>query len=70
MIEKSIHDVNAKSWRASLYRKSKTDRQRLFRVPWTTRRLSQSILREINPEEDIGQTDAEAPKLWPPHVKS
>ena len=44
--------------------------KRLLRVPWTTRRLSQSILREINPEEDIGQTDAEAPKLWPPHVKS
>ena len=44
--------------------------RRLLRVPWTTRRLSQSILREINPEEDIGQNDAEAPKLWPPDVKS
>ena len=53
MIEKSIHDVNAKSWRASLYRKSKTDRQRLFRVPWTTRRTNYSILKEINPESTL-----------------
>ena len=53
MIEKSIHDVNAKSWRASLYRKSKTDRQRFIRVPWTTRRANYSILKEINPENTL-----------------
>ena len=52
MIEKSIHDVNAKSWRASLYRKSKTDRQRFIRVPWTTR-ANYSILKEINPENTL-----------------
>ena len=44
---------DAKSWRASLYRKSKTDRQRLFRVPWTTRRTNYSILKEINPESTL-----------------
>ena len=31
---------------------------RLLRVPWTARRLNQSILKEINPEF-IGRTDAE-----------
>ena len=28
--------------------------RRLLRVPWTTRRLSQSILKEINPEYSLG----------------
>ena len=44
-----------------------------MRVPWTARRPNQSILKEINPEYSfIGRTDAEAeaPKLWPPDVKS
>ena len=27
--------------------------RRLFRVPWTTRRLNQSILKEINPEYSL-----------------
>ena len=45
--------------------------RRLFRVPWTARTSSQSILKEIN-LEFIGRTDAEAetPILWPPDVKS
>ena len=42
--------------------------RRLLRVPWTARRSSQSILKEIRP----GRTDAKAetPVLWPPHAKS
>ena len=43
------------------------------RVPWTTRRSNQSILKEIDPEYSfIGRTDAEAeaPILWPPDAKS
>ena len=42
---------------------------RLLRVPWTARRSNRSILKEIKPEF-IGRTDAEAPILWPPDVKS
>ena len=44
--------------------------RRLLRVPWTERRSSQSILKEISP--GIGRTDAEAetPILWPPDLKS
>ena len=42
--------------------------RRLLRVPWTARRANQSILKEINLE--CGLTDAEAPILWPPDVKS
>ena len=39
-----------------------------LRVPWTARRSSQAILKEISP----GRTDAEVetPILWPPHAKS
>ena len=46
--------------------------RRLLRVPWTTRRLNHSILKEINPEYSLGRTDAEAeaPILWPPDMKS
>ena len=46
--------------------------RRLLRVPWTARRLNQSILKEISPWVFIGRTDAQAetPVLWPPHVKS
>ena len=46
--------------------------RRLLRVPWTTRRSNQSILKEISPEYFIGRTDAEAeaPILWPPDVKN
>ena len=44
--------------------------RRLLRVPWTARRLNQSILKEIRVL--TGRTDAEAetPILWPPHGKS
>ena len=44
----------------------------LLRVPWTQRRLNQSILKEVSPELFIGRTDAEAkaPTLWPPDAKS
>jgi len=40
--------------------------RRLLRVPWTARRLNQSILKEINPEYSLEGTDvkAEAPILW------
>ena len=42
-----------------------------MRVPWTSRRSNQSILKEISPEIFIGKADAEAeaPILWPPDVK-
>ena len=46
--------------------------KRLLRVPWTARRSSQSILKEINPEYSfMGRTDAEgeAPILWPLDAK-
>ena len=45
--------------------------RRLLRVPWTTRRSNQSILKEFSPEL-IGSTDVEAetPILWPPDVES
>ena len=39
------------------------------RVPWSARRSNQSILKEISPDF-LGRTDAEAPLLWPPDVKS
>ena len=39
-----------------------------MRVPWTTRRSNQSILKEVNPEYSLEGTDAkaEAPILWSP----
>ena len=37
--------------------------ERLLRVPWTARRLNQSILKEIN-TIFIGITDTEAEELW------
>ena len=45
--------------------------RRLLRVPWTARRSNQFILK-TSPGCFIGRTDAEAeaPILWPPHVKS
>ena len=39
--------------------------RRLSKVPWTSRRSNQSILKEINPEYSL-----EASILWPPDVKS
>ena len=46
--------------------------RRLLRVPWTTRRSNQSILKEISPGGSLEGTDAEAetPVLWLPHAKS
>ena len=46
--------------------------RRLLRVPWTTRRSNQSILKEINPGNFFGRNDAKAetPVLWPPDEKS
>ena len=41
--------------------------RRLSRVPWTTRRSNQSILKEISPGV---LWKAETPVLWPPHAKS
>ena len=46
--------------------------RRLLRVPWTTRRFNQSILKEISPEcslEGLMQ-EAETPILWPPDAKN
>ena len=52
----------------------------LLRVPWTTRRSNQSILKEIQPVHPKGDqswvfirrtyVEAETPMLWPPDVKS
>ena len=47
--------------------------RRLLRVPWTTRRSNQSILKEISPGwslEGLILKLKEAPILWPPDVKS
>ena len=46
--------------------------RRLLRVPWTARRSSQSILKEISPGFFLGRNDAKAetPVLWPPPEKS
>ena len=43
-----------------------------MRVPWTVRRLNQSILKEISPEYllKILMLKAEVPILWPPDAKS
>ena len=45
--------------------------RRLLRVPWTARRSNQSILKD-QPWDFFGRSgaQAEAPVLWPPHVKS
>ena len=45
--------------------------RRLLRVPWTTRRANQSVLKEM-PRIFIERTDVEAetPILWPPDVES
>ena len=54
--------------------------RRLLRDPWTARRSSRSILKEIQPVHSEGDqpwgffggndAEAETPVLWPPHVKS
>ena len=40
--------------------------RKLFRVPWTSRRSNQSVLKEIRRTDD----EAETPILWPPDAKS
>ena len=46
--------------------------RRLLRVPWTSRRSNQSILKENQSWVFIGRTDSEAetPIFWPPDTKS
>ena len=46
--------------------------RRRLRVPWTTWRSSQSILKEINPEYSLEGLllKVEAPILWPPDANS
>ena len=46
--------------------------RRLLRVPWTTRRSNQSILKEISPGCSLEglMLKAETPILWPPDAKS
>ena len=45
--------------------------RRLLRVPWTSRKSNQTILKEINPEYSLeGHAEAEAPILWPPDVRN
>ena len=44
--------------------------RRLLRVPWTARRLKQSILKEINPQYSLEGLMLEAAILWPPDGKS
>ena len=46
--------------------------RRLLRVPWIAKRSNQSILKGNQPWIFFGRTDseAEAPILWPPDVKS
>ena len=43
-----------------------------MRVPWTAKRINQSILKEINPEYSLEEPDAEAetPILEPPDAKN
>ena len=43
--------------------------RRLLRVPWTTRRFNQSILKEISPGCSLEGMMLK-PVLWPPHAKS
>ena len=66
------------SWTVKIAEHQKTDAfelwcwRRLLRVPWTAKRSSHLILKDINPEYSIGRTDAETeiPILWPPDAKS
>ena len=46
--------------------------RRLLRVPWTTRRSNQSILKEISPEYSLEglMLKLETPILWPPDAKN
>ena len=46
--------------------------RRLLRVPWTARRSTQSILKEISPEYSLEGliAESETPVLWLPAVKN
>ena len=46
--------------------------RRLLRVPWTSRRSNQSILKEINPEYPLERLmlKLKLPILWPPDAKN
>ena len=46
--------------------------RRLLRVPWTTRRSNQSLLKEMSPEYSLEglMLKLRAPILWPPDVKN
>ena len=46
--------------------------RRLLRVPWTSRRSNQSILKEISPEYSLEglMLKLKIPILWPPDVKN
>ena len=46
--------------------------KRFLRVPWTTRRSNQSILKEISPEYSLEglMLRLKLPILWPPDVKN
>ena len=44
--------------------------RRHLRVPWTTGRSNQSILKEVNSEHSLQGLMLEAPILWPPDAKS
>ena len=46
--------------------------RRLLRVPWTTRRSNQSIIKEISPEYSLEglMLKLKLPILWPPNVKN
>jgi len=56
----------------NLYAGYKATFRRLLRVPWTTRRSNQSILKEIQPWDFFGRNDAKAetPVDGPPYAKS
>ena len=43
-----------------------------WRIPWTARRSTQSILKEISPEYSLEglMSEAETPILWPPDSKN
>ena len=45
--------------------------RRLLRVPWTARRLGQSVPKEINPEYSLEglMLKLKLPSTWPPDVK-
>ena len=44
--------------------------RRLLRVPWTARRLNQSILKEISPEYSLEGLMLKLLILWPPDSKN